>query len=96
MILSFVIFDILSLLSSKVGLVVVSFLGLDESDVRVGLSFVVTKGYFFPYLGILLSLWGGGGWGGGGDSMLLLVAGSTFSRGTNVVILFGGLSVALL
>lgn len=83
------IFCLSSLLSSKVGLVVVSFLGLDESDVRVGLSFVVTKGYFFPYLGILLSLWGG-------DSMLLLVAGSTFSRGTNVVILFGGLSVALL
>ena len=92
------IFCLSSLLSSKVGLVVVSFLGLDESDVRVGLSFVVTKGYFFPYLGILLSLWGGGGGGGwgGGDSMLLLVAGSTFSRGTNVVILFGGLSVALL
>ena len=87
------IFCLSSLLSSKVGLVVVSFLGLDESDVRVGLSFVVTKGYFFPYLGILLSLWGGGG---GGGSMLLLVAGSTFSRGTNVVILFGGLSVALL
>ena len=92
------IFCLSSLLSSKVGLVVVSFLGLDESDVRVGLSFVVTKGYFFPYLGILLSLWGGGGGGGwgGGDSMLLLVAGSTFSRGTNVVILFKGLSVALL
>lgn len=83
-----VIFCLSSLRSSKVGLVVVSFLGLDESDVRVGLSFVVTKGYFFTYLGVLLSL--------RGDSMLLLVAGSTFSRGTNVVILLGGLSVALL
>ena len=69
-------------------MLVVSFLGLDESNVRVGFSFAVTKGYSFIYLGILLS--------SGENSMLLLNAGSTFSRGTNgFVILFGDLSVTL-
>ena len=48
---------------------------------------MVTKVYLLTYLGILFSL--------GRDSMLLLVAGSTFSCGANVVIMFGSLSVPL-